>query len=751
MIGVRWRGGLVLGILGTAMLASVAEAQTPSRTWAIIVADQSKAFDDKALEGSARTSVEERGGRLVPQADVAAALQLAKVTPAKLTVEAANELAAVLKANALLVIEAQACSAAGKTVLAQACAAKGDIAYRLRRFALGNNTASFGGAAPASDALFAIEAGVMALVSAKLVTPQPTPAPVAAPAPASAGAGAKAPVAAAAKTPSGKTNGKQAAAPAAAPAAPVEMPLEPVPPPPPKVEPPPPPPVVYVAPGPPDAILFAHARSLSFGVTPGVAGSASDLGSTSTGVSNVEGGMQGGFAGFVGGTYTNTQLTGERTLQIEARWRTTLASRVDSATTPDQTESGYGLALNVDRLFVEYLHYLDMGVGLPTFVGTWSTVGITYTVDKPALPDAESTTGTVLPLRLSVGAGAGRVYPIHWRVVLERWEATLLRDGNLTEPIPDSIATTILARWYADRDQFELPFDRTKPYGWSYHRQMLGALQILKDAGLLKKPVHLLTAYRLQRLLLDENNIDRWQGWDARAGLRIAKRYDREETGSLETDADTDVGLAVEVLARRYYNLSLESDLRIEPSAAIAPRDKDEAVNDLAGTRRVALGGEPTDLTTDVFLPTGRVVIDVPVTYARFIYDGAFDLIGYWNIHVGATAGLAADDPAFAGSAGFSYTFFTKANTGYTIGVNGGAGIRGGDLEYQFNFVAALGFGSGGEYYTAPDQVGDSVPFDTGWLPGGPARIVPAGPPQFSPAPDAAPAAPPAPATGGAP
>ncbi len=462
-------------------------------------------------------------------------------------------------------------------------------------------------------------------------------------------------------------------------------------------------------------IISGYGRSYFFGITPGIGSQASGLSSGTTGVTNLAGDLQAGFSGFVGGAWTQYLLDAGQSLTADARGRLVLGGDVDA--TGGSTESGFSLVLSIERAAGEYLFYgLPEVAGIPTFAGAWGGLsGGTAGTTKESVADAETGTRVNLPFRVSGGAGVGRVYPIHWRVTLKRIEAALIADGALSGPLPDGVAATVIAEWYAARERFVLPLDPVGNLGWSAHHALLGMLQIIRDAGLLKKPIAAFTAYRIERLLLDENAVDRWHGWDGRAGLRVRRDLTYDSLDDAAEDPPTT--LAVEVLGRAYFNLSLESDLRFDPSASVALRSSDEAGNDLRGARRVSLSAAPAVGNADAFLPTGRVVVDLPVSYTLYAYDAGLDLTGYWTLHAGASAGLASSDPAFGFAAGASYTFLTGGRSGYTFGLNGGAGLKGGDVEYQINLVAVLGLGTGESFYTAPDQVGDTVPFDTSWMP----------------------------------
>lgn len=478
---------------------------------------------------------------------------------------------------------------------------------------------------------------------------------------------------------------------------------------------------------PADAVLFGTGHKLFFGVTPGTASQpvpSSDptepptgggINQGSTGLTNLAGDTQIGFAGYVGGAYFLQRVDPQMTIQLDANGRLSLALLNDKI----QDGTGKTISLSIDRLYGEGLYYLkDMtvGPGFPVFAGAWGNMaGTTYSSSTPAIKDADSTTAKTIPFRLSFGAGIGRMYPIHWRIVVLRMEKVLKRDGVIEDAIPRDVADKILSQWHQDHEHLQLPLDPDNPYESAHHRHVLHVLQILKDAELLKKPVNMLTAYALERILLDEGNIDRAYGWDARAGLRISKTMQSTKTGDAEVDSDTPTSLGIEVMGRAVYNLSLESDIRIEPALGLAFGDDGILGNTLEGSSRVALDAAPATDNTP-FIPLGDLVLDVPATYTRYVYDPSYNLLGTWNLYAGASLGYGADTLGLGAMGGGSYTFFTDSRTGYTLGANVGVGHMD-DLVYQFNFIAAISMGTGESYYTAPDQVGDTVPFDSSWLP----------------------------------
>ena len=100
----------------------------------------------------------------------------------------------------------------------------------------------------------------------------------------------------------------------------------------------------------------------------------------------------------------------------------------------------------------------------------------------------------------------------------------------------------------------------------------------------------------------------------------------------------------IEKVRRDDHRIDHELDARGE-ALEIAPRVEDEAGNDLRGARRFSLETAPSD-TANAFLPTGRLVADLPVTYRRYIYDASYNLAGFWNMYAGASLGYAADEPA---------------------------------------------------------------------------------------------------------
>jgi hypothetical protein len=492
-----------------------------------------------------------------------------------------------------------------------------------------------------------------------------------------------------------------------------------------------------LAPGGPGTVVYGRGFNLAFGVSPGTVAK-DGLGSGTTGITNFGGGMQLGFGGFATGSmamYEDDDVA-SRYVQGRARFGLT-ASRADQSGT---TVSSYAVALSLESLDAEYLHYLGGPPDAAPFVGAWGSltgarVDFVGTPADPSTtpPTAASTSKTItLPLRVSVGGGFGRVYPIQGRITLGRFVRVLQDDGVLAgEPSPE-VSQRILALWYHERDTLKLPPDPSLPYGASHQVQLLGALQVLAEAGLLRGPVGPFTSYRLGRVLTDEGSIDRWYGREVRAGLRVG------EDVSVQTGSDTQkqLSLALEVTGRQYFNLTLDSDLRIEPALGIALRSEDEPANDLRGHTRVILGAAPDRTSATAFIPTGRLVLDVPVSYLRYVHDEGLNLAGFWRVHGGAAVGYGSGLPpvgsstnsttpvaapsgafAFGATAGASYTLFTRSQTGYTFGLEAGLGVAGGSFAYAVNLVLAVGLGTGDSFYSAPDQVGDTTPFDSSWLP----------------------------------
>ena len=476
-------------------------------------------------------------------------------------------------------------------------------------------------------------------------------------------------------------------------------------------------------PAPPGDFLYGDGYSYFYGLTPGVASQTSGLGSGGTGVTNLGGEFQAGFSGFTGASWYQYSVDPEDTIRLQASGRLTLAADVNKLSEPGQTHTGYSLALSAENASGEYLHYVSNIESVPVFIGAWGEVPqLSFATGVASQPSAERETAVKLPLSLSVGGGIGRVYPLGARIVLKRVEAVLLADHTISGAIPDKVGRKILGQWYAHRNDLRVPPDANNPYGSSYHRLLLSALQILKDEGLLVKPVHVLDAYRLERVLVDPNTLDRWVGWEVRAGIRSASQFSRTWPEPANGNPDTPTAWAIEARGRFYYNLTLDSDLRFDPGAAVALREKDEAGNTLQGARRVSLAAPPSAVpagttNADVLIPSGRVVLDLPVTYVRYVYDSSYNLAGAWNLFLSASAGRTGGIMALGAATGVAYTFFSDSRTGYTLGCTGGLGYQD-SLLYRFSVIAVIGLGTGESFYVAPDQVGDTVPFESSWLPG---------------------------------
>jgi hypothetical protein len=529
-------------------------------------------------------------------------------------------------------------------------------------------------------------------------------------------------------------------------------PVEPSPPPPPPVEPGPTPSPVGPAPAPPSPVeptptsppftptpalhvelpigvtpatlVFGDGLQLFAGMNPASIGEDSGMTAGGTGATNIAHRSQGYLGLFGGAAWDHFVLDPGQDWRVNVRGEVVLGGGTDRLNAPAGKQKSYDTTLSLDRGDGEYLRYVSEAVGQPLFVGGWGSItGATLGYSRSASTGFLETRQIKVPLRASVGAGIGRIVPAQSRITLERMEQALQREGALTADIPPAIAEQIFAAWYRDRDHLRLIDDPQYPYGASSQRQILTALQILHDAGLLTRPIHLLAAYGLGRIITDPQQLDRFAGHELRAGVRLALSVDRLKQNGVDNNNDLSPALALEVRGRSYFNLTADSDLRFDPSLSIAPRVADVPANDLTGARRVALGPPPGAGTVTPFMPTGRLLLDVPVSYQRFLYDPAYNATGRWNIHVAASAGYgptgatpAKDAVGVAMAAGAAYTSYSERRTGMTVGLNLGLGYFDA-LLYTVGLVFVVDYGTGDTTYTAPDQVGDLVPFDTNWLP----------------------------------
>ena len=304
-----------------------------------------------------------------------------------------------------------------------------------------------------------------------------------------------------------------------------------------------------------------------------------------------------------------------------------------------------------------------------------------------------------------MGVGAGRLLPISPRVALAHLEQVLLEHGLIDAPLSEEIARQVLRLWIAERDEL------------GHHKRVLQALRLIENAQLLRKPMHPGIAYRLQNAFLEvaeSGFLRRFTGVETRAGVRVG--YTATSTAS------SALSLAIEARHRKVWNLSTTTDLWFEPAIGAAPRVVDVANNTLPGQSRVGLVAAdlvaPVGQLTTAVLPTGRVLIDVPLNYNQVVLDGYLNRRGLLSLHSGVALGVSSTSKvAMALTLGDAYTMFTSAAQGYQLGLRFGLGYVEGKFTQDALIVASIIGGSSQASYVAPDTVGDKVPFDTSWLP----------------------------------
>lgn len=337
------------------------------------------------------------------------------------------------------------------------------------------------------------------------------------------------------------------------------------------------------------------------------------------------------------------------------------------------------------------------GKTLPVFAAVWGGV---YGGSMAFENKAGSTTRPYnIPFSMSVGAGAGRILPVSGRVILAYIENILRADGVVAAALPEAVNDKIMRMWVAHKNEI------------GYAQRVLLLMKILDGAGVLTGPLTPATAYKLERqvaALVFGPIVPRFSGSDTRVALRVSEAL---------SSNSVPFTLAIELRSRHVFNVSLDSDLWLEPALGFGPRDVDATANTLPGNRRVSL------LTADATaaaaaMPTGTLILDVPVNYTQVFYDSFYNTAGLMSLSCGATFGLQPNTkPGAAVTLGGAYTFFTSGVRGVKVGVNVGLGYVGGVFQQSAQIVASLIGGVGATYYVSPIAIGDAAPFDTSWLP----------------------------------
>jgi hypothetical protein len=405
----------------------------------------------------------------------------------------------------------------------------------------------------------------------------------------------------------------------------------------------------------------------------------------------------GGYVSWTYGNYVETENIGTR-FRLE-NFRLSLGLELDQFGTDD--ELTIASAMTLTTLEYEYKHkfseYADMPMSVGVVAGTYNGTGV-Y--------GASANTRLNLPISTSLGLILGRLLPGDARVAITQIENMLVKDGVLSGQLPVEITNQIMAMWYGHKNEL------------GREQRSLLIAQILSNAGVLTGPINAATAYRIETLVREGTGsglLQRYSGNETRIMIRAGTSFSGADMNSMFETNIADPTLALEARNRSVYNLSETSELWFEPALGLAPRKEDRSGNNLPGHRRVGL--LTSNATGNAAAnANGMLVLDVPINYNQLFYDAYYNKSGLASIHLGTSVGFdpdATNTLGFVVTGGAAYTMFTSGADAWKLGVNAGLGYLNGAFQPSVEVVATFLTGTGDDFYTAPDAIGDSADFDT--------------------------------------